>query len=51
MQVPEKLLENIENNNELIIKGSCPALLCTDNDVYKLHEMETTNTILLIKDI
>ena len=50
LQVPNNLLESIENEEELIIKGSSPVILCTKDKGYELKLLETTNTLLIIKD-
>jgi len=50
LQIPENLLDNLEKEEELIIKGSSPTILCTKDKGYELKMLETTNTLLLIKD-
>lgn len=50
MQVPDKLLNRIEKKEELIIKGTKPAVLCSNSETYSLNEAETTNTLLLLID-
>ena len=50
LQVPHSLLEDIEKNEELIIKGSNPTLLCSKDKGYELKMLETSNTLLLLKD-
>ena len=50
LQVPKNLLENLEKEDELIIKGTSPTILCTKDKGYELKLLETTNTLLLIKD-
>lgn len=50
LQVPHHLLEDIEKNEELIIKGSNPTLLCTKDKGYELKMLETSNTLLLLKN-
>lgn len=50
IQIPMKLIDNLEQKDELIIKGSCPSILTTETEIYKLSVMEATNTILLISD-
>ena len=50
LQVPKDLLNNLEKEEELIIKGTSPTILCTKDKGYELKLLETTNTLLLIKD-
>ena len=50
LQIPHNLLDNLENEKELIIKGTSPTILCTKDKGYELKLLETTNTLLLIKD-
>lgn len=50
LQVPKNLLDNLEKEDELIIKGSSPTILCTKDKGYELKLLETTNTLLIIKD-
>ena len=50
LQIPHNLLDNLEKENELIIKGTSPTILCTKDKGYELKLLETTNTLLLIKD-
>ena len=50
LQIPNNLLENLEKEDELIIKGTSPTILCTKDKSYELKLLETTNTLLLIKD-
>ena len=50
LQIPNNLLENLEKEDELIIKGNSPTILCTKDKGYELKLLETTNTLLLIKD-
>ena len=50
LQVPKNLLDNLEKEDELIVKGSSPTILCTKDKGYELKLLETTNTLLLIKD-
>ena len=50
LQIPHNLLDNLEKEEELIIKGTSPTILCTKDKGYELKLLETTNTLLLIKD-
>ena len=50
LQVPKNLLENLEKEDELIIKGTSPTILCTKDKSYELKLLETTNTLLIVKD-
>ena len=50
LQVPKNLLENLEKEEELIIKGNSPTILCTKDKGYELKLLETTNTLLILKD-
>ena len=50
LQVPKNLLENIEKEDELIIKGNSPTILCTKDKGYELKILETTNTLLIVKN-
>ena len=50
LQVPKDLLNNLEKEEELIIKGTSPTILCTKDKGFELKLLETTNTLLLIKD-
>ena len=50
LQVPKNLLENLEKEDELIIKGTSPTILCTKDKGYELKLLETTNTLLILKD-
>ena len=50
LQVPKNLLENLEKEDELIIKGTSPTILCTKDKGYELKLLETTNTLLIMKD-
>ena len=50
LQIPSNLLANLEKEEELIIKGTSPTILCTKDKGYELKLLETTNTLLLIKD-
>ena len=50
LQVPKNLLDNLEKEDELIIKGTSPTILCTKDKGYELKLLETTNTLLIIKD-
>ena len=50
LQVPKNLLETLEKEEELIIKGTSPTILCTKDKGYELKILETTNTLLLMKD-
>ena len=50
LQIPHTLLDNLEKEEELIIKGTSPTILCTKDKGYELKLLETTNTLLLIKD-
>ena len=48
LQIPQNLLDNLEKEEELIIKGTSPTILCTKDKGYELKLLETTNTLLLI---
>ena len=48
MQVPEKILSELDKSEDLIIKGKCPSFLCSKNETFKLSGMDTTNTILFL---
>ena len=50
LQVPQNLLDNLEKEEELIIKGTSPTILCTKDKGYELKILETTNTLLIVKD-
>ena len=50
LQIPQNLLDNLEKEEELIIKGTSPTILCTKDKGYELKLLETTNTLLLIND-
>ena len=50
LQVPKNLLENIEKEEELIIKGNSPTILCTKDKGYELKILETTNTLLIVNN-
>ena len=50
LQIPQHLLDNLEKEEELIIKGTSPTILCTKDKGYELKLLETTNTLLLIND-
>jgi hypothetical protein len=50
LQVPSNLLENIEKEDELIIKGTTPTILCTKDKGYELKLLETTNTLLIVQN-
>ena len=50
LQIPPNLMDNLENEEELIIKGTSPTILCTKDKGYELKLLETTNTLLLIQD-
>ena len=48
MQMPENILKKIEKNENLIIKGKKPALLCTKKETFKLSGIDTTNTLSIL---
>ena len=50
LQIPPNLMDNLEKEEELIIKGTSPTILCTKDKGYELKLLETTNTLLLIQD-
>ena len=50
LQIPHNLLDNLDKEEELIIKGTTPTILCTKDKGYELKLLETTNTLLLIRD-
>ena len=50
LQVPGNLLDNLEKEDELIIKGTTPTILCTKDKGYELKLLETTNTLLILQN-
>ena len=50
LQVPNNLLNNLEKEDELIIKGTSPTILCTKDKGYELKLLETTNTLLIVQN-
>ena len=50
LQVPGNLLNNLEKEDELIIKGTTPTILCTKDKGYELKLLETTNTLLILQN-
>ncbi len=49
IQVPQEIVDNISNGDELIIKGTDNSILCTKSKSWELKYLETSNTILLLK--
>lgn len=50
IEVPPHLLEIIENNEDMIIKGNEISLLCTNSESFELKELENSNTYFLLSD-
>jgi len=51
IEVLPSVLESIEKNEKLIIKGNEQTILCTPNKSYELKYLDTTNNYMLLEQL
>jgi len=49
IEIPQNVLDSIEKNEKLILKGNEQTILCTPNKSYELKYLDTTNNFLLLE--